>query len=123
MTIIFGREDFKNVKNITDLLGFLLENNLTECFGEVIKLLEILITIPMTSSKAERCFSTLKRIKTFLRSTMEKERLSALAMLSIEKRIIRDMVDFNERVIDMFAVKKERRMDFTYKNSAMKLKK
>ncbi|CAH1981406.1 unnamed protein product [Acanthoscelides obtectus] len=35
----------------------------------------------MTTAESERCFSTLKRIKTFLRSSMNEERLSAVAML------------------------------------------
>ena len=79
------------------------------------KLLKIMVTIPMSTSEAERCFSTLKRIKTFLRNTMTQDRLSALAMLSIEKQLVRKMQDFNQRVIDKFAAQKNRRMDFIYK--------
>lgn len=48
---------------------------------------------------------------------MREQRLSALAMLSIEKELIHGLVDFNERVINKFAVKKDRRVDFLYKNS------
>jgi len=42
----------------------------------------------MSTAESERCFYTLKRIKTFLRNTMHQERLPALAMLSIEKNFI-----------------------------------
>ncbi|CAI6365611.1 unnamed protein product [Macrosiphum euphorbiae] len=70
----------------------------------------------MTSAEAERSFSTLKRIKTFLRSTMSEDRLSALSMLSIEKCMIKNIPNFNEKVIDMFAEKKERRIELIYKN-------
>lgn len=118
LQIIYGRDDFRNVRKTTDLLGFFIDN-LSECFGEVMKLLKIIITVPMTSSEAERCFSCLNRIKTFLRSTMEEERLTALAMLSMEKDFVHQLVDFNESVIDKFAAKKERRMDFLYKHSAI----
>ena len=97
---------------------FLQENNLESTFSEIVKLLKLIVTIPMTTSEAERCFSTLKRIKTFLRSSMTEERLTALAMLSIEKDFIRDIPDFNEAVIDKFAEMKERRMDFMYKQCA-----
>lgn len=77
----------------------------------------MLVTIPMTTSEAERCFSTLKRVKTFLRSTMAQERLTALAMLSIEKDFVRNISNFNDKVIDKFAQKKERRINFLYRHS------
>lgn len=51
--------------------------------------------------------------KTLLRSTMDEDRLSALAMVSIEKEMTRKMTDFNARIIERFASK--RRMDFMYK--------
>jgi len=70
----------------------------------------------MTSAEAEQSFSTLKRIKTFLRSTMSEDRLSALSMLSIEKLMIKNIPNFNEKVIDMFAEKNERRIELIYKN-------
>ncbi|XP_050387184.1 uncharacterized protein LOC126803416 [Argentina anserina] len=48
----------------------------------------ILLTIPVTVAFAERSFSKLKLIKTYLRFTMSQERLSGLAMISIEKDIV-----------------------------------
>ena len=52
----------------------------------------------MTTAEAERCLSTLKRIKTFLRNAMGQERLNALAMLSMERELVLNMRDFNEKV-------------------------
>jgi hypothetical protein len=69
----------------------------------------------MTTSESERCFSTLKRLKTFLRNTMAQDHLNALAMLSIEKKLTRDIPDFNTRVIEKFATQKDRRAKFLYK--------
>ena len=46
---------------------------------------------------------------------MGNDRLSALAMLSIESQLVDQMKDFNEKVIDHFATSKIRRMDFIYK--------
>ena len=63
----------------------------------------------MASCEAESHFSTLKRVKTFLRNTMSEDRLNAFAMLSIEKNLVRDSIDFNRNVIDMFAQLKNRR--------------
>lgn len=45
----------------------------------------------MTNAEAGIYFSTLKRIKTFLRSTMSQDTLAALAMLAIEKDTIANM--------------------------------
>jgi len=68
----------------------------------------------MTTAEPERCFSTMKIIKTFLRSTMSEERLSALAMLSVGKNLLKSS-NFNEKVMEAFVLRKDRRMDFTYK--------
>lgn len=62
----------------------------------------------MTSSEAERCFSTLKQIKTCLRSTMGEKRLNALAMISIDNKIISNDIDLNQKVTDMFNEIKDR---------------
>jgi hypothetical protein len=69
-----------------------------------------------THNDRERCFSTLKRVKTFLRNTMGQSRLSALSMLSIEKTLVKNIANFNEKVIDHFAERKERRIDLKYKH-------
>ncbi|GBN15150.1 hypothetical protein AVEN_138866-1 [Araneus ventricosus] len=98
------------------LLQFIIENNLQTTFSETYKLLLIIVTIPMTTAEAEKCFSTIKRVKTFLRSTMSEDRLSALAMLSIEKRMINVIPKFNEKVIGLLASKKDRRVDLIDKN-------
>lgn len=45
----------------------------------------------MTNAEEGICFSTLKRVKTFVRSTMSTDRLAALAMLAIEKDTIANM--------------------------------
>lgn len=79
-----------------------------EPFEEVITLLRFIITIPMITVEAGRDLSTLKRIKILLKSTMDEERLSTLAMMSTEKEMIHKLFDFNERVIDRFANRKER---------------
>ena len=46
---------------------------------------------------------------------MKNERLNALAMISIEKIFINNMPNLNEKVIDLFAQNKNRRMDFLLK--------
>ncbi|XP_008178843.1 52 kDa repressor of the inhibitor of the protein kinase-like [Acyrthosiphon pisum] len=70
--------------------------------------LDYLIVIPITTASAERSFSSLKRIKTYLRSTMSQERLNGLAMLHINKDI---QVKPGE-VLDVFAKKHKRKLQF-----------
>lgn len=45
-------------------------------------LLSILASLPMSTCEAERSFSTLKRVKTYLRNKMGSERLNGLALMS-----------------------------------------
>ncbi|KAJ8335756.1 hypothetical protein SKAU_G00390980 [Synaphobranchus kaupii] len=89
LSLIYSKDEFKACCGAVDLFQLFMENNVAEVFSETVTLLKILITTPMTTAEAERCFSTLKRIKTFLRNTMTQDRLNALAMLSMEKRLDR----------------------------------
>ncbi|XP_072400557.1 zinc finger MYM-type protein 1-like [Diabrotica undecimpunctata] len=112
LEIVYRRSDFKELSGAVHLLKFLIENNVQEDFSEINLILQVLVTMPMTTAEAERCFSTLKRIKTFLRSTMGQDRLTALAM---KKKMIQEIPNFNELVIEEFISKKDRRLDFQYK--------
>ena len=60
---------------------------------------------PTSSADSERCFSTLKRIKTFSRTLMGRDRLNALAVSSIHKDEIKTIRSFNDLVIEHFAAK------------------
>lgn len=72
----------------------------------VTTLLRLFGTIPVSNATAERSFSALKRLKTYLRSTMGEERLTGLALLHINKST---EVDPDE-IIEIYAGKKERRI-------------
>lgn len=77
-------------------------------YPNVFRLLKILATLPVSTASNERSFSTLKRIKTYLRSTTGESRLNGLAMMSIHSA---DGIDI-ERVINDLAKQKSRRLDF-----------
>jgi hypothetical protein len=62
------------------------------------------LTIPVINCTGERSFSVLKRNKNRLRSSLGKEMLDALGILS-NKNYITASINFNE-VIDAFAQKK-----------------
>ncbi|XP_071371696.1 zinc finger MYM-type protein 1-like [Centroberyx affinis] len=97
LSLIYESPEFKGCCGALALYQVIQRYNLQETLYETVALLNILITTPMTTAEAERCFSTLKRIKTFLRNAMGQERLNALAMLSMERELVRNMPDFNER--------------------------
>lgn len=53
---------------------------------EVDTLLHLYLTIPLTTASAERSFSTLRRLKNYLRSTMTQKRLNHLILLHTHKK-------------------------------------
>ncbi|XP_051802843.1 uncharacterized protein LOC127533566 [Acanthochromis polyacanthus] len=115
LSLIFSSTEFRSCNGAVALSQLFMSNNLQDTFSETVSLLNILITTPMTTAESERCFSTLKRIKTFLRNTMSQDHLNALAMLSMEKKLVRETPDFNHRVIEKFACLKDRKAKLAYK--------
>ncbi|CAH2015348.1 unnamed protein product [Acanthoscelides obtectus] len=99
LQVLYQREELSTTSGAVPLSILLNEEGLNCTFQETLKLLSILINIPMSTSEAERSFSMLKRIKTFLRNTMKEERLSALGMLSAEKHFVSGIENFNKKVL------------------------
>lgn len=99
-------------KSVPDLAKMLLVNHpaVTSTFSEVCTALLLFLTLPVTVATSERSFSKLKLIKNHLRSTVGQERLSGLAMLSIENERAKKM-DI-QSIVDEFAERKARRMPF-----------
>ena len=56
-----------------------------QIFTEVIKLIRLCLTIPVSSATAERSFSTFRKLKTFTRSTVKASRLTYLALLHVHQ--------------------------------------
>lgn len=79
-----------------------------ELFPNINVFLKILSILPVSTASVERSFSTLKRIKPYLRNTTGETRLNGLALMNIH----RDLHIDSEVIINMFASKKERRLDF-----------
>ena len=64
---------------------------LADCYPNVVIAYRVLLTVPVTVTSAERIFSKLKLIKTYLRSSMSQDRLNGLATLSIEKEMLKNI--------------------------------
>lgn len=71
-------------------------------------LLQIICTLPVTSSTAERSFSALRRLKTYLRSTMTEDRLNGLAILHVHRDIAYRMSP--KEVLEIFARRHKRKL-------------
>ncbi|XP_065680552.1 zinc finger MYM-type protein 1-like [Hydra vulgaris] len=104
--------ELKDVDSILDLLKLI---TITYCdmscsFTEIIGALTLYLTLPVSVATAERSFSTLKRIKTHLKTTMAQNRLSALSLLAIEAEEAAKL-DLKD-VINQFAAMKARKKQF-----------
>lgn len=77
-------------------------------FSEVEKLIRLLLVIPCSSADAERSFSALRRLKTWLRSTMTQHRLNSVAVCHCHQDLL-DNVDINE-IMQQFVSSNESRV-------------
>lgn len=87
----------KNPKNVTE--AFFDSNE--DIFPTVYRLLQVLITLPVTTASSETSFSSLRRLKTYLRNTTGENRLNGLAVINIH----RDLVVTTDEIIDTLASK------------------
>ena len=92
-------------------------------FSEVHQLIRLYLTVPMTSATAERTFSTLRCLKTYLRSTMTQERLNHVILLHTHKdktdeidltEIAKDFISSNERRIGFLDIIKVNKCAYHY---------
>ena len=79
-----------------------------ECYGNLTRLMKIALTLPLTSTSAERAFSKLKLIKSRLRTTMRQERLESLMLMSIEDDLL-EQLDV-DKLVQLFVDMAPRRM-------------
>ena len=85
------------------------QNGLHDILPVLYKVASILATIPATSCSAERSFSALRRIKTFLSSTMGQDRLTSIAVVNIERKYAnKTMQNDMQRIIDIIGHRSNR---------------
>ena len=91
----------------------LTDQNLIQLLPVFSKALKIFAILPVSSCEAERSFSSLRRLKTYLRSTMNQDRLSHLTLLHIERATVNKVLkeDMKE-MIDQFGKNKSRDSQF-----------
>jgi len=95
--ILYQRIKNKNPKNATEAFF--------DCNEDIIptvhRLLQILITLSVTTASSERSSSSLRRLKTYLRNTTGENRLNGLTVMNIH----RDLVVTTDEIIDTLSSK------------------
>jgi len=71
-------------------------------------LLTILGTLPVSTATSERSFSTMRRLKAYLRSSIGNEQMTGLALLSTHK----DRQIDREKIMNDFVASSNRSSDF-----------
>ena len=74
-----------------------LEKAIKNCdklkFPNIFTLIKVGCTLPVTPAECERSFSAMRRLRTWLRSTMKSDCLSSLVMMNIHRNV---KVDYKE---------------------------
>ena len=81
-------------------------------FPDLVTFINLVSTLPVSSAQAERSFSTMKRVKNYLRASMSDDRLSDLCLLSLERDMSSQLMAEPQPIVESFALKGNRRVQF-----------
>ncbi|KAK3917526.1 52 kDa repressor of the inhibitor of the protein kinase [Frankliniella fusca] len=97
----------KNLLEIPEPSVEVIGNCDSDAFPLIHTLITLLTTLPVSNASAERSFSALRRLKSWLRSTMSQDRLTGLALMHVHRDID---IDINA-IITRFAKSGNRRLE------------
>ena len=97
-----------------ELFKRMVDDEILAMFPVFSKMLKIFACLPINSCEAERSFSTLRRVKSYLRTTMGNLRnLRNLAIMNIERETVVNVVaNEMDKLVDIFGSSKRRDMLF-----------
>ena len=107
-----------DAKDPASLLRKMHELDLCDALPDISNALKASVTIALTTVTCERNFSVLRRLKTYIRSTMNQDRLKHLMLLNIESGLLKELASyptFTDDVIERFAAMKDRHLNLLYK--------
>jgi hAT family C-terminal dimerisation region len=86
-----------------------MEGATRNLFSDVERLLRLLLTVSCSNAEAERSFSCLRRLKTYLRSTMGQDRLNNIALLHVHQQKLDslDIVEVAKEFIDKLNTRRD----------------
>ena len=106
------KQQHENVTCLTDIVFQLQSNKLRmEMLTELTKAVRLFLTVPVTTCTAERSFSGLRRLKTYLRATMAQSRLNNIAILNCHSDVVLQL-DFDAIVNEFIERNSVRRNAF-----------
>lgn len=80
------------VTSVYEIRKFLQsDSSVRSLLSEATKCMKLLRTVPVSTSTAERSFSALRRLKSYLRTTMTQRRLNSIAVLNAHQNILDDL--------------------------------
>jgi hypothetical protein len=89
----FTLEDIKSIMDV-------------ELYSNLYKLLSLSLTIPISSATCERLFSAMKKIKNWLRTSINQDRFTDLSLIYIERDLSNELS--NEKILNKFAISNRR---------------
>ena len=100
----------KNIITLQEVLAFLrsLSEGQRIFFAQVCTVARLILVLPATNAVSKRSVSTMRRIKSYLRNTMNQARLNHLMVLNISKERL-DGLDLNA-IADVFVQGNEHRL-------------
>jgi len=95
-----------SIQNSDFTLNDVLQKIDQNVFANLYKLMQVALTLPISSASCERSFSVMRRIKTWIRSSMNQDRFTDMTILHIE-RDISNIIE-SENILNNFALKNRR---------------
>ena len=80
-------------------------------YSEIVVIVKLMLVMPASNAVSERSFSSLKRVKTYLRNRMTEQRLNHLMLLHAHQDLT-DALDINAVLDDFIATKDGRKLYF-----------
>ena len=81
-----------------------------DLISEFTRFIRIILTIPVSNATCERSYSTLRRLKTFVRNSLCAERLNNMTFIHVHK------IDVDEPLIDEFISRSTARINTFTRN-------
>ncbi|KAF0312605.1 Zinc finger MYM-type protein 1 [Amphibalanus amphitrite] len=91
MLVDVARERGTRLETLKDAAALLQDKPLRKVLPAADDLIRIILTAPATSCAAERTFSQVRRIKSWLRSTLGQERLNHAVMLAVHRERLEEL--------------------------------
>ncbi|XP_067272668.1 uncharacterized protein [Pseudorasbora parva] len=118
LQVLYSDQDLQgNRGKLGDYLVFLKDMELDSAMPQLYKLFSLVATIGATSAGVERSFSCLKRLKSYTRNTMGQGSLSSLALLAIERTLVKSL-EKTPRCVSVSCGGDRYKMFFTLKGSS-----